>query len=71
MFAPSYFAPTYFDPRYFSDSHPSNVITPYSDIVNFSLFLNKNTYFNLEIQTQLEQILSINRQVENSVTINR
>lgn len=70
MFAPSYFAPTYFNPRYFSDSH-SNVITPYSDIVNFSLFLNKNTYFNLEIQTELQHILSINRQVENSVTINR
>ncbi len=71
MFAPSYFAPTYFNPRYFSDSHPSNVITPYSDIVNFSLFLNKNTYFNLEIQTELQHILSINRQVENSLNINR
>ena len=54
-----------------SDSHPSNVITPYSDIVNFSLFLNKNTYFNLEIQTELQHILSINRQVENSLNINR
>lgn len=57
-FGESYFGPSYFESQYFVRLKE---ISPYADIVNFTL----------EIQTELEHVLSINRQVEELLEINR
>lgn len=67
-FAQTYFADSYFESQYFVRVRE---ISPYADIVNFSLELNRLGELTLEIQTQIEAELSINRQVEDSLVIDQ
>lgn len=57
-FAPGYFGTDYFAPDYFGIPEPEIV---FQDIIAFSV----------DIQTQTESVLSINRQMEKTTKINR
>ena len=67
-FAQTYFADSYFESQYFVRARE---ISPYADIVNFSLELNRLGELTLGIQTQFEQELSINRQLDDVLTIDK
>ena len=67
-FAQTYFADSYFESQYFVRVRE---ISPYADIVNFSLELNRLGELTLEIQTQIEAELSITRKVEDSLVIDQ
>lgn len=67
-FAQTYFADSYFESQYFVRARE---ISPYADIVNFSLGINKLDEHTLQIQRQVDEILSINRQVDEILTIDK
>jgi hypothetical protein len=66
-----YFAETYFNSDYFESQYfvRQGEISPYADIVDFSLELNRLGELELEIQTAFESELSINRQLDDILII--
>ena len=63
-FAQTYFADSYFESQYFVRVRE---ISPYADIVNFSLGLNRLFEQELSINRQLDDVLTIDKQIEFTV----
>ena len=64
-----YFAITYFEPGYFESQYFLRVktLSPYADILEFSLEVNRGKELFLSINKQVDEVLNVNRKLEFTV----
>lgn len=60
MFTSVYYVNSYFEPQYFVDQ----LAAEFTDEINFTLVVNRVGEVTVTVQTQLEDVMVVNRQVD-------